>query len=214
MVDPRKRFSPFPRSAPTCKNRTPVLSTVKETEKEKSFKHFKKNPFKNSKEHFPGLDAAFLANSPENEKDVPEMDMSIEARASIADHARHGTMFESEEIKKNDYSRDETWEMLMNRTDTMSHTSFSTFAAENNSFVMNPSPPVEINNMTLDQSDFFNSSKVYNLMTPEKNKAKVDEASRLARLGELVTKRDMNSFNEFSGSSSGSTTITTDNDIS
>ena len=51
-------------------------------------------------------------------------------------------------------------------------------------------------------------------MTLEKNKAKVDEASRLTRLGELVTKRDMKSFNEFSGSSSGSTTITTDDNIS
>jgi len=50
----------------------------------------------NSKEHFPGLD---VANSPENEKDFLEMDMSIEARASIADYARHVTMFESEEIK-------------------------------------------------------------------------------------------------------------------
>ena len=102
----------------------------------------------------------------------------------------------------------------MNRTNTMFHTFFSMFAAQKNSFVMNPSQPVEINNMTLDQSDLFNSSKVYNLMTPEKNKAKVDEASRLARLGELVTKRDMHIFNEFSGSSSGSTTITTDDNIS
>ena len=102
----------------------------------------------------------------------------------------------------------------MNRTDTMSHTFFSMFAAQKNSFVMNPSPPVEINNTTLDQSDLFYSNKVYNLMTPEKNKAKVDEASHLTRLGELVTKRDMKSFNEFSGSSSGSTTITTDDNIS
>ena len=87
------------------------------------------------------------------------------------------------------------------------------FAAENNPFIMNPFPTVKINNMTLDQSYLFKSSKVYNLMTPEKNKAKVDEASRLARLGELVTKRDINLFNEYSGSSSESTAITTDNQI-
>jgi len=68
------------------------------------------------------------------------------------------------------------------------------FAAENNPFIMNPFPTVKINNMTLDQSYLFKSSKVYNLMTLEKNKAKVDEASRLARLGELVTKRDINIF--------------------
>jgi len=82
----------------------------------------------------------------------------------------------------------------MNGKDTMSHTSFSMFAAENNPFIMNPFPTVKINNMTLDQSYLFKSSKVYNLMTLEKNKAKVDEASRLARLGELVTKRDINIF--------------------
>ena len=101
----------------------------------------------------------------------------------------------------------------MNGKDTMSHTSFLMFAAENNPFIMNPFPTVKVNNMTLDQSYLFKSSKVYNRMTPEKNKAKVDEASRLARLGQLVTKRDINIFNEYSGSSSGSTTITTDNQI-
>ena len=50
---------------------------------------------------------------------------------------------------KIDYSRDETWEMLMNGKDTMSHTSFSMFAAENNPFIMNPFPTVKVNNMTL-----------------------------------------------------------------
>ena len=42
-----------------------------------------------------------FANYPENERDIIEMDMPIEARASIVDHARQVTMFESEEIQKN-----------------------------------------------------------------------------------------------------------------
>ena len=60
--------------------------------------------------------------------------------------------------------------MLMNGKDTISHTSFSMFAAENNPFIMNPFPTVKVNNMTLDQSYLVKSSKVYNLMTPKRTR--------------------------------------------
>lgn len=62
--------------------------------------------------------------------------------------------------------------------------------------------------MTCDRSDYFNSSKVMRLGTPERNRAKVDEASRLARLGIGSLQKRGNvqgSVNESTSISGGST---------
>ena len=53
------------------------------------------------------------------------------------------------------------------------------------------------------QSDYFDSSRLANLATPEKNKPKVDEASRLARLGMGASMQRGDPGNERTGGSGG-----------
>ncbi len=138
------------------------------------------------------------------------LNMSIGARAAIYEQTRHITKYgldgdrdviaangdkhrngnhgaDVSPTKSQNNASDE-WDRLMDRTqdnssmiETMSHCqSNCSFSFMRSMEHISGSSPLD---MTCDQSDYFNSSKVLNLGTPEKNKAKVDEASRLARLG-------------------------------
>jgi hypothetical protein len=109
--------------------------------------------------------------------------------------------FRSSPSNNSSIMKEDEWDRLMDGT-SISHASFSsTFVVDNNnkSYVSNAllatggvakrltvdenHPLIQLD-VTCDQSsDFFNSSRVAMLTTPEKNKAKVDEASRLARIG-------------------------------
>ncbi len=190
------------------------------------------NPFsprRNDNTHtnnYPGLDHAFLKESsspfsPDRSSSIisppSELNMSIGARAAINEHARHIAKFGLDGSRcdysmQNDYSpnKDDEWERLMNGT-SISQASFSTtFIAEN-------ARNQTLNITNCDQSsDFFNSSRVAMLATPEKNKAKVDEASRLARIGGVGSPNDRRAqhHRHYSESISGSTDASHDIDQS
>lgn len=171
---------------------------------------FSQNGRDGKNNNYPGLDHVF---SPDRSIISPpsELNMSIGARAAINEHARHIAKYgldgfgdsSSPSLTQQDNSivgKDDEWERLMNGT-SISHASFSsTFIGESSKF--------HTLNTTFDQSsDFFNSSRVAMLRTPEKNKAKVDEASRLARLECVGTSsggRDINYSESLSGSANGS----------
>jgi hypothetical protein len=141
-----------------------------------------------------------------------DLNMSIGARAAITEHTRHIARYgldgesptltpssspnqsdaysnnhqqQRQEHQHQEHHHSDEWDRLMDGT-SMSHASFSsTFIFENSKN--------QTLNITCDQSsDFFNSSRVALLATPEKNKAKVDEASRLARLGGIGLRRNGN----------------------
>jgi hypothetical protein len=94
------------------------------------------------------------------------------------------------------HNASDEWDRLMDRTQdntsviestvmsmSQSNCSFSFMRGmdNHNASTLDENQPLDL---TYDQSDYFNSSRAFNLLgTPEKNKAKVDEASRLARLG-------------------------------
>lgn len=132
-----------------------------------------------------------------------ELDLSIGALAELYQHHRHimkygldhdGQTHHQEEI--NSSTTFDDWEQLMDGN--VSHaSSSSTFMMEsdplsflkiasyssNRYHVDGSSSGGDVDeDMTL-LSDYFNSSEVLKLFTPEKNRSKIDEASRLARLG-------------------------------
>ena len=133
-----------------------------------------------------------------------DLNMSIGARAAIYEHTRHVTKYgldgdfqvdNSSPTKSTIHSSSDEWERLMDGVpcntsiiaDSNVSASFS-FYRNGNGYGNTIYAGISENN-TLDttdenQSDYFNSSRVMqSLATPEKNKKKVDEASRLARLG-------------------------------
>lgn len=127
------------------------------------------------------------------------LDISIGARAALTEHNRHVNKFgldgapTKQRLHHTHHSEDE-WDRLM---DGNSQASWSTYKGEEGSFttftgtsfvapILDTSSTVvegEFHNLKADTSDYFNSSRVHDLMTPERNKPKVDEAARLARLG-------------------------------
>ena len=161
-----------------------------------------------------------------------ELNMSIGARAAINEHTRHIARFgldgsmenrrspspltstpspsaaaaaaaaamyntnNSNNVNNSTAIKDAEWDRLMDGT-SISNASFSsTFILENSRSQML--------SVTCDQSsDFFNSSRVAMLATPEKNKAKVDEASRLARTGGVNLSSDRRGGVGIGGGSGG-----------
>lgn len=129
-----------------------------------------------------------------------ELDLSIGARADLYEHHRHIMKYglEEEDHDGQKYQEEcisitvDDWEQIMDGN--LSHASYSsTFIMESTpmSFLKGASygnrHHVDGNSDadadTTSHSDYFNSSKVFKLNTPEKNRSKVDEASRLARMG-------------------------------
>ena len=159
------------------------------------------------------------------------LNMSIGARAAIFEQTRQITKYgldgdgsgisPTKSTSQNNAS--DEWDRLMDRTQDntsmigsmslsqcQSNCSFSFMrgmgSVAENGLSANALDENQTLDLTYDQSDYFNSSKVLHLRTPEKNKAKVDEASRLARLGfgESLQNRGNVSVNEsVSGSTSG-----------
>lgn len=176
--------------------------------------------------NYPGLDHVFEKESssplsPDRSSSIisppSELNMSIGARAAINEHTRHIAKFGLDGSRcdysiQNDYSpnKDDEWERLMNGT-SISQASFST------TFITENDRNQTLNVTNCDQSsDFFNSSRVAMLATPEKNIAKVDEASRLAMIEGvgLPNNRRAEHNRHYSESISGSTDASHDIDQS
>jgi len=189
----------------------------------KPFQALKTNPFTNRENNnFPGLDNAFDSKktSPDRQSGISsELNTSIGARAYSSQFR-----FEQTPPKKilNHSPGDCEWDHLLDGSNISFSSTyvteleantippFQSFALysrqKNNTSTLDENEPL---NMTSDRSDFFNSSRVGILKTPEKNKPIVDEASRLARLGVgVMNKRgEINSSSNYSESISGSTDI-------
>jgi hypothetical protein len=138
-----------------------------------------------------------------------DLNMSIGARAAIYEHTRYVSKFglEGEVSKPSTPSHSavhglDEWDRIMDDVpcntsivaDSHVSTSFTSHYFHGNRSYLDSSMINRALDTTYeDQSDFFNSSKVMQyLATPEKNKQKVDEASRLARLGVGVMARNGN----------------------
>lgn len=141
-----------------------------------------------------------------------DLNMSIGARAAIYEHTRYISKFglEGEFSKPSTPSHSTTygldeWDRIMDDVpcntslvaDSHASTSFSNhYYLNGNKSLMDSSMNRGLADTTFyedHQSDFFNTSRVMQyLATPEKNKQKVDEASRLARLGVGVMTRNSN----------------------
>lgn len=131
-----------------------------------------------------------------------DLNMSIGARAAIYEHTRHVSKYgldgdfhvdDSSPTKSTIHSSSDEWERLMDGVpcntsiiaDSNVSASFSFYRNGNgNTSCAGISENHILDTTYENQSDYFNSSRVMqSLATPEKNKRKVDEASRLARLG-------------------------------
>jgi hypothetical protein len=172
----------------------------------------RKNPF-SSRNAYPSLDQAFHMTptcpkassncfSPDRSSSIvapSELDLSIGARADLYEHHRHimkyGLDHDGQKYQEECTSVTvDEWEHIMDGN--LSHASYSsTFIMDSNpmSFLkgvsysnrhhVDGSSDADVDADTTSHSDYFNSSKVFKLNTPEKNRSKVDEASRLARMG-------------------------------
>lgn len=198
----------------------------------KPFQQQRTNPFASRNNYnFPGLDNAFDSTkktSPDRQSSM--LDISIGAHAAINEQTRHVAQFGLDGTNQtkvsHQWSGDYEWDHLLDETN-VSHVSYpstcvtdtepnimhpgQSFVSQlrNNASVLDENEPLD---MTCDQSDFFSSSRVCILTTPEKNKPKVDEASRLARLGVgMANNRDKENTNpNYSESISGSTDASAD----
>ena len=140
-------------------------------------------------------------------------DFSIGALAAITEHRRDIELFGFDgiapKVKEKSLSQSEmVWDRIM--AGDGSCASLSTFVEDDSNAVpasdaldfRDDFQESDLNNTT--DSDFFNSVRVNCLMTPERNKSKVDEASRLARIGKGEVTERKNYEISFTGSVSGS----------
>ena len=169
----------------------------------------RKNPF-SSRNAYPSLDQAFQTTncqnssycfSPDRTSSIDaasELDMSIGARADLYEHQRYIMKYgldhdgQTYQDDCNSSTVDDDWEQIMDGN--TSHVSYSSaFIMESNPLSYSKGESYTGNRYYIDggsdvdadttiHSDYFNSSKVLKLYTPEKNRSKIDEASRLARL--------------------------------
>jgi hypothetical protein len=170
----------------------------------------RKNPF-SSRNAYPSLDQAFQTTncqnssfcfSPDRTSSIgaaSELDLSIGARADLYEHQRHimkyGLDHDGQTYQddcKSSTVDDDDWEQIMDGN--TSHISYSSaFILESNLLSFSKGESYTGNRYYIDgssdvdadttiHSDYFNSSKVLKLYTPEKNRRKIDEASRLSRL--------------------------------
>lgn len=185
----------------------------------------------------PGPNTSTILSTPERDGSICSstallndisVDMSIGARAALAEHRRHVSRFGIDgTTSKNPTERtfnhaDEQWNRVLDGN--CSQASWSTYTGDQESNMsltgrfsvapnLNVSTTLADGEANTNTSDFFNinNSKIQNLMTPEKNKPKVDEASRLARLGEgEATHRRAAYENEYAESLGASTAATTE----
>ena len=207
----------------------PPRQNHKHERERKPFQQLRTNPFAcRNNYNFPGLENAFDSTkktSPDRQSSV--LDISIGAHAAINEQTRHVAHFGLDGTKTakapHGWSGDYEWDHLLDETNVSHVSTYVTdiepnvmhpgqsFVSQlrNNASVLDENEPLD---MTFDQSDFFSSSRVGILTTPEKNKPKVDEASRLARLGGgMAEKRGKeNSDPNYSESISGSTDASVD----
>jgi len=162
------------------------------------------------------------------------LDLSIGARAALSEHQHHVARFgiDGTPEKKGPLTcasdKDNEWNRIMD--DNLSMVSFSTQVADaESSFTKYASrdrtPPdlktfipeddFPCNESRINSSDYFCSSQAKSLLTPEKNKPKVDAATRLALLGKGgVTERGNVYECSFIGSIADSFCVSGEGDLS
>jgi len=130
--------------------------------------------------------------------DDVSINLSIGGRAALAEHrhyiSNHG--IDDEFVTKANTSRllepeDVAWDTIMDgesfhESSIMSpvRTDISSNRFQRLNYSISRSKCASTTKSFCDTSDYFNSSRVHNLFTPERNKPKVDEANRLALMGE------------------------------
>lgn len=195
-------------------------SKSRSSHRRKPMQDLRINPFSSSSishNNYPELEDAFKLNSSNNDSSSPnqsyspdrssvyapsELNMSIGARAAITEQtryiAKYGLDGDRNSSTSPNKSQMDEWDRVMdgipcNTSIIDSHISqsFSMFHTNRSIIDISISEHHALDE-TCNQSDFFNSSRIMNtLATPERNKQKVDEASRLARLGiGLMTRGD------------------------